>query len=149
MRAADRPGRAAGALPVGADVNQPAARSLVEMRDNPRQRQRRKYANEITVVDGITFDSRAEANRWVELRWMEDEGRITGLQRQVPFELVPACKRPSGGEEKAVTYIADFLYYRDRRTIVEDVKGASPDVWILKRKLMLWRHGIEVLETKA
>ena len=93
--------------------------------------------------------SRAEANRWVELRWLEDEKRITGLRRQVAFELIPACKRPSGGEERAVVYIADFVYWRDRSMICEDVKGASPDVWILKRKLMLWRHGVEVLETKA
>lgn len=125
------------------------ARSLVDMRDNPRQRQRRKYANEPTVVDGVRFDSRAEANRWEQLRAMERDGRITGLQRQVPFELVPACKRPSGGEEKPVTYVADFLYYRGALTFVEDVKGAATPEYRIKRKLMLWRHGIEVLETKA
>lgn len=125
------------------------ARSLVDMRDNPRQRERRKYANEVTMVDGVRFDSRAEANRWVELAAMQRDGRIADLTRQVPFELVPACKRPSGGEERAVWYVADFVYSRDGRRFCEDVKGKVLDVYILKRKLMLWRHGIEVLETPA
>ena len=127
------------------------ARSLVDMRDNPRQRERRKYANEVTMVDGVRFDSRAEANRFVELRKREQEGEIAELQRQVKFELIPATDRPTGGKERAAHYIADFVYLRVRTgaRIVEDVKGASTPEFRLKRKLMLWRHGIEVLETPA
>lgn len=127
------------------------ARSLVDMRDNPRQRQRRKYANEPTVVDGITFDSRAEANRWVELGKRLEAGEIADLQRQVRYELIPACDRPMGGRERPAYYLADFVYLviRTGRRVVEDVKGATTPEFRLKRKLMLWRHGIEVLETKG
>lgn len=124
-------------------------RSLTEMRDNPRQRQRRKYANEPTIVDGIKFDSRAEANRWVELRWLEDEKRITGLRRQVPFELIPAQTTPDGLKVRPLVYIADFTFMREGRLVVEDPKGCSTPEWNLKRKLMLWRHGVWVVEVRS
>lgn len=125
------------------------ARSLVDMRDNPLKRQHRKYSNVPTMLDGMRFDSKAEAKRWAELSIMQKAGLIHDLKRQVPFELVPACKRPSGGSERAVKYVADFTYTRDGKPFCEDVKGKAVDVYILKRKLMLWRHGIEVLETRA
>lgn len=122
---------------------------LASWRDAPRQRQRRKYANEPTTIDGMRFDSKAEARRWVELSLLVRAKQITDLQRQVEFELVPATSRPSGGRERAVVYRADFVYMRDGRRVVEDVKGASTPEYRIKRKLMLWRHGIEVLETPA
>ena len=125
------------------------ARSLIEMRDHPAQRQRRKYGNIPTTVDGLHFDSKAEANRWCELRIMEKARLITDLQRQVPYELIPATERPSGGKERSITYIADFLYKRNGITVCEDVKGFSTPEFRIKRKLLLWRHGVEVLETKA
>lgn len=124
-------------------------RSLLDMRDNPRARERRKYANEPTVVDGLRFDSKAEARRWCELRILERAGEIRGLERQVEYELIPACARPSGGKERATSYRADFVYWRKDRKVVEDVKGAVTAEFRLKRKLMLWRHGIEILETPA
>ena len=127
------------------------ARSLIEMRDHPAQRQRRKYGNIPTIVDGLHFDSKAEANRWCELRIMEKAGLIRDLQRQVPYELVPATERPSGGKERSITYIADFVFTNTKtgRTVVEDVKGAEPAVWALKRDLMLYVHGVEIAVVKA
>lgn len=124
--------------------------SLTAWRDAPRKRGGSKYNNIRTVLDGITFDSKAEAKRWAELRLLEKAKRISKLRRQVPYELVPPTSRPSGGKERGVTYIADFVYLGDDgREVVEDVKGASPDVWVIKRKLMLWRHGVEVVEVRA
>jgi hypothetical protein len=125
--------------------------SLVDMVATPKQRARRKYNNEPTEVGGKRFDSRAEARRWCDLRVLERAGAIADLQTQVRYVLVPAQVSPSGLKEREVAYLADFVY-RDTataETIVEDVKGASPEVWRIKRKLMLFVHGIEVREIKA
>lgn len=124
--------------------------SLIDWRDNPR-RGRRKYANVPTVVDGVSFDSRAEARRWCELCLLERAGEIRDLQRQVRYVLVPKMARPSGGVEREKAYIADFVYVDGKtgRTVTEDVKGAEPAVWAWKRALMLHVHGIEVRVVKA
>lgn len=100
-----------------------------------------KYHNRKTVVDGIVFDSAKEAARWCELRLLERAGEIQGLQRQVRYELIP---KQSG--ERAVNYIADFVYTEAGQTVVEDVKGVKTPEYRLKRKLMLWRHGIVIRE---
>lgn len=109
---------------------------------------RRKYRNIPTDVDGIRFDSRAEATRWAELNLLLKTGRIRNLQRQVRYVLVPAQKRPSGGVEREKAYVADFVFDELHgtawRTVVEDVKGAEPAIWGLKRALMLHVHGIEI-----
>ena len=131
---------------------------------------------------GELFDSKAEHRRWCELRLLERAGKISGLKRQVSFELIPTQRaestevykagpqkglpKPGAILEKGVTYIADFVYevphrhYADNEadlifydtweTIVEDAKGckqgAAYDVFVLKRKLMLYVHGIRVQE---
>lgn len=106
-----------------------------------------KYGNRKTEVDGIRFDSRHEANRWVELRYMERAGLIRDLKRQEPFELIPAQKKDGKVVERAVRYVADFTY-RDGKGafIVEDAKGVRTDVYKIKKKLMLWVYGIEIRE---
>lgn len=128
--------------------------SLVQMRDNPAERAPRaqKYGN-TKVTDqaaGRTFDSKAEHRRWQYLDMLERAGEIRELRMQVPFELIPGMDRPSGGKERPTTYIADFMYRtRDGIQVVEDVKGAVTPEFRLKRKLMLWRHGIEVQEVRS
>lgn len=125
--------------------------NVVAMRDDPRPRERRKYRNVPTQVDGLQFDSRAEARRWAELNLLAKAGQIRNLQRQVRYELIPAQKRPSGGTERACVYVADFVYEESPgwRTVVEDVKGFSTGEYAIKRKLLLHVHGIEVKETAA
>ena len=102
-----------------------------------------KYHNKRVTVDGITFDSIKEADRWRELRLMEQAGEIVGLVRQVRIELIPKTKL-----YRAVFYVADFVYFDKRtgKTVYEDVKGMKTDVYKLKKKLLYWRHGIEVNE---
>lgn len=101
-----------------------------------------KYNNARVEVDGMQFDSMREAARWKELRLMERAGEISDLRRQVRYELVP--KLPG---ERPVDYIADFVYRdKDGNEVVEDVKGVRTPVYIIKRKLMLWRHGIRIRE---
>ena len=118
----------------------------------------RKYHNHKITENGKTFDSKKEFRRWQELLLLEKSGKIRNLRRQVPFELVPAMREPPtigprGGVkqgrtiEKAVTYVADFVYEQDGKTVVEDTKGVRTADYIIKRKLMMWRHGIRIVET--
>ncbi|MBI5259803.1 MAG: DUF1064 domain-containing protein [Burkholderiales bacterium] len=128
----------------------PARPSLTDWRDHPRQKRHEKYSNVRCEFEGQKFDSKAELKRWLDLRLLLRAREITNLERQVSFELVPKTTRPSGGVERAVHYIADFVY-TDRRglRVVEDVKGAATPEYRLKRKLMLHVHGIEIREIKA
>ena len=110
-----------------------------------------KYQNKKTEIRGIKFDSRREAARYVELLAMQRAGEIYGLDCKSLFELIPAQVAPSGRKERRVTYVADFAYYRasDGQRVVEDVKSpvtAKLPAYIIKRKLMLQVHGIEVAE---
>lgn len=106
-----------------------------------------KYGNKKTVLDGMTFDSRKEANRYAELRLMEKAGLITNLHRQVPIELLPSQRRNGKIVERPVRYIVDFVYTQDGENVYEDVKGGiRTKEYVIKRKLMLWEFGIQVKE---
>lgn len=128
------------------------ARAPAQMRDQPVQHntERRKYSNVKVQDGGATFDSKAEHRRWQYLVTLERAGSIRDLERQVPYELIPAQMAPSGKKERATLYMADFRYVdATGRVVVEDVKGAVTPEFRLKRKLMLWRHGIEVQEIRS
>lgn len=117
----------------------------------------KKYHNQKCSYDGMTFDSKRERDRCCELRLLLKAGVISDLRCQVSFRLVPEQRGPDtlgprGGRrrgrvlEKAVDYVADFVYVRDGQTVVEDAKGVRTKDYIIKRKLMLWLHGIRVQE---
>lgn len=123
---------------------------------------RQKYGNKKITVDGIQFDSKKEATRFQQLRLLERAGKISGLQRQVKYILIPAqrefcneiytrgekkgrCK-PGKLLEKECSYIADFVYYENGKPVVEDTKGFRTEVYKIKRKLMLERYGIQIRE---
>ena len=102
-----------------------------------------KYGNIKTfTTDGIKHDSIKEANRWCELNLLLRAGVIQDLQRQVKFELLP---KQEG--ERAVYYIADFVYTVNGKRIVEDAKGMRTEAYKLKKKMMLYFHGIKIRET--
>lgn len=107
---------------------------------------RSKYHAKKTVVDGITFDSRKEADRYLVLKGMEEDGSIEGLRRQVRYELIPAFD-VEGKHYRPVFYVADFVYREDGREVVEDVKGVRTDVYRLKSKLFARRYGMSIKET--
>lgn len=120
---------------------------------------RNKYHNRKYSADGEVFDSKREYQRWQELKLLEKAGEIAELRRQVPFELLPNQREPDkigprGGRkpgriiERKALYIADFVY-KDRtgREVVEDCKGMRTKDYILKRKLLLFRFGIRIMET--
>ena len=104
-----------------------------------------KYGNTKMAIDGITFDSKAEASRYAELKILERAGQITGLELQPKFTVLD--KYTIGGrKERAVIYIPDFKY-TDTKTgveVVEDVKGFETKDFKIKRKLFESRYGIEL-----
>lgn len=110
----------------------------------------RKYKAKKTVVDGITFDSKKEARRYQELKLLERAGVIKDLSLQPNFLLQEKFKYREKTERK-IEYIADFQYYviKDKKWVIEDVKGYKTDVYKLKRKLFLKRYGdkFEFLES--
>ena len=119
-----------------------------------------KYGNKKITVDGITFDSRREYNRYRELKLLERAGEINGLELQKRFVLIPAQyetverygkngQRLKDGKkclEKECAYIADFVYTEGEKVVVEDTKGMRTKDYIIKRKLMLYVHGIKIRE---
>jgi hypothetical protein len=107
---------------------------------------RRKYGNRKVTIDNIKFDSAREAVRYRKLGLLQAAGLISDLELQKRFLLVPAQKRSDGKAERAVHYVADFVYQQDGNVIVEDSKGVKTPDYIIKRKLMLERHGITVIE---
>ena len=109
-----------------------------------------KYGNFKTEIDGIVFDSKHEATRYVELKYMERAGLISHLERQKVYTLIGPQKDKDGKViERPVKYIADFVYRdHDGKLVVEDAKSPATrtDVYVLKRKLMLSIYGIRVQE---
>ena len=116
-----------------------------------------KYHSKKVTVNGITYDSKKEMQRHLLLLDMERRGEISDLQRQVKFVLIPAQREPDtigsrGGVrkgkliERECAYVADFVYSKNGERIVEDTKGVRTKDYIIKRKLMLWVHGIRIVE---
>ena len=123
---------------------------------------RSKYHSRKITRDGQTFDSIKEYQRWCELKLLERAGAIIDLQRQVSFELIPAQyepverysektgKRLKDGKrciEQSVVYNADFVYMQNGKQVVEDTKGFKTPEYRIKKKLLLWVHGIRIEET--
>ena len=105
-----------------------------------------KYHAKKTVVDGIEFDSTKEAKRYTKLRDMAEAGEIQGLCLQVPFELLPSFEC-AGVKYRGTKYIADFVYYRDGKQVVEDCKGVKTAEYKLKKKLMAYINHVNIEES--
>ena len=108
---------------------------------------RSKYGAKKVNYNGIVFDSKKEANRYRELLLLERAGAITGLRLQVKYELIPSQKIDGKVVERPCSYVADFVYQQDGKTVVEDTKGVRTEAFKIKKKMMLWFHGIRITET--
>lgn len=94
------------------------------------------------TVDGVTFDSKREMNRYLELKLLERAGEVQGLVLQPKFPV-------SIEGEPFCTYRADFAFFRDGERIVEDVKssGTAKDAaYRLRKKAAELAWGISVVE---
>lgn len=109
---------------------------------------------DMTMPDGtpMHFDSKREARRYMDLWLMQRAGEISGLRTQVKYELIPKQVHKDGMKEKGIDYVADFVYEQGGETVVEDSKGfrdtssAAYRLFVMKRKMMLYFHGISVRE---
>ena len=106
-----------------------------------------KYKNKKVTYDGIKFASIKEARRYQELKLLLRAGAISDLRLQVPYELIPAQYINGKCVERAVKYIADFVYIENGKEVVEDAKGVRTDTYKIKKKLMLYVYGIRLKET--
>ena len=93
------------------------------------------------------YDSRKEHRRANQLKLMQRAGLISNLREQVKFVLIPTQRDAAGNLlEKECSYYADFVYDKDGQLVVEDTKGVRTPEYRLKRKLMLYVHGISIVE---
>ena len=114
-----------------------------------------------------TFASKFDFASFVFLKKKKKEGEISGLRRQVEYLLIPAQygteirhlktkdKEVRVLLERPCSYIADFVYERNGKTIVEDCKGEDKKYkgkrfstqtadFKIKKKLMLYIHNIQI-----
>ena len=126
-------------------ISQETLNRLINNSINAKQN---KYHNKKAIVDDIKFDSKKEAKRYNELKLLEKADIIKNLQRQVKFELQPSFKY-NNKTIRAINYIADFVYEKDGKQIVEDVKSEATrkdKVYTIKKKMLLYIFNIEIQE---
>ena len=111
---------------------------------------RNKYGAIKTKVDGYTFDSKAEASRYLALVLLQRAGEISELEVQPPFQLKcggkPVLIRSEGYPNGRVAkYVGDFAYVDHAgHRVVEDVKGKDLPLSRLKRALVEAEYGVVV-----
>ena len=98
-----------------------------------------KYHAKKTTIDGITFDSRLEAERFQQLRLLEQAGEINNLTLQPEFQIFIGRRDSKTGEKvKSRYYVGDFMYIdkTGHKVIVEDTKGVETPEFRLKWDLV-------------
>lgn len=118
-----------------------------------------KYGSKKVTFDGLEFDSKKEMYRYIRLKSMQEEGLISDLRMQVPYEIIPAVyeeetvqlktkvKTVTKCVQRATYYLADFVYKdKDGNVVVEDAKGMRTEKYLLKKKMMRAFLGISIKE---
>lgn len=104
-----------------------------------------KYKAKLTEIDGIKFGSQKEAKRYLYLKQLEKNGEIKQLNCKTRYKIID-----KNDKFRAAYYEDDFSYFKDGKFIIEDVKGykggKSYTVFMLKKKIMYDKYGIEVQE---
>lgn len=117
-------------------------------------RGRPKMGNRKTTVNGITFDSKKEAERYLVLMDELKHGKIRNLHLQETIVITPSYMLPDGSKVRALTYVADFTYERRHQLAnktegwfreVEDAKGYRTRVYLNKKKALA-EKGIYIKE---
>lgn len=100
---------------------------------------RARMGNRATVVDGITFQSKLESDRYRELELLNRSGEVAYFLRQVPFDVAPK-----------VRYRADFVIVWNRSgpaceiVTVEDTKGFLTSTARVKIAAVEHRYRIKI-----
>lgn len=100
-----------------------------------------KYKNRKTTIDGITFDSKLEAERYAQLKLLMMAKEISHLMLQPKYLLQEAFEK-NGKKHRAIHYVADFEYWCNRKNkrIVEDVKGVQTEAFKIKYKIFEYKY---------
>lgn len=99
-----------------------------------------KYNNQKTIVDGIEFDSKKEADYYIHLKLLKRAGEIKDIGLQQRFVLQPGFEK-NGVKYQPITYVADFVIVNnDGTTDVVDVKGFETQVFKIKKKLFEYKY---------
>lgn len=111
----------------------------------PPAKKRPKYGNRKTIVDGILFDSKREAETWIKLKALEATGKISGLLRQQKWTLFGwDCNK---GEQVAVcVYVSDFVFTENGQLVIGDAKGFRTREYRLKKKWLKLQTGYDIRE---
>lgn len=116
---------------------------LEEIADEENIEKKSKYSSAKTNIDGIRFDSKKEAEFYAELKLREKVGEISHLRLQ-PRYLLQEPFKCEGKQYREIEYVADFEYIENGETVVVDVKGFRTAVYMLKKKLFLYKYGNKV-----
>lgn len=100
-----------------------------------------KFNAKKVTVDGFKFDSQAEADYWLYLKELWQEGKILEIELQPKYELQPKFTNPRGSKILPINYKADFLVtYKDGSKQVIDVKGMETADFKLKKKMFEYKY---------
>jgi|SRR5690625_774699 len=109
------------------------ARQYRQMR---KRRNRSKYGNRKVEIDGLTFDSKAEALYYSELKLRQRAGEIQSFKLQPRYRLLEGFTDKHGKKHRPIDYVADFeILHNDNTFEVVDVKGMQTQVFRIKEKL--------------
>ena len=119
---------------VNAELGSP---TQIGLKSNPRAFSKSKYRNIRTVVDGISFMSKKEAQRYCELKIALASGVIVDLELQPVFELQESFIDKDNKKIRSIIYRADFRFIETETnlTIIEDTKGYFTEIFKIKEKL--------------
>ena len=84
---------------------------------------RTKYGAKKTQVGEVTFDSKKEAQRYMELQLLERAGDISNLRRQVKIDLMGQHRPLHTRTGRKMRLTVDFAYVEDGIEVLEDAKG--------------------------
>ncbi len=98
----------------------------------PEAKLKNKYHSRKTVIDGISFDSQAEADYYCQLKLFLRAGKIDGFCRQARFIITEGRNG-----EKGTEYVTDFIIFLPNgKYRIVDVKGVKTEVFKLKVKCL-------------
>ena len=115
-------------------------REILKQSEKHKAAKHNKFNAQKVEMDGMTFDSKKEAERYGELSMLQCAGKISCLARQCQYVVLDDYIL-GGKKHRGITYIADFEYLDENKIIhTEDVKGVRTDVYKLKKKLFESRY---------
>lgn len=112
-----------------------------------KKKRENKYKAERVTVDGITFDSKREANRWLFLKARERAGEIKDLKRQVRVPLLGRHDKLRTRKGYGMRITIDFSYIEESTgaRVYEDAKGVPTRDYEVRRAVAE-AQGIHIVE---